>query len=67
MNLATEVASLQSQPNRMGDYQTATQQIRSIQIQRADEPCFGTTKRYTCTEVCEWGKECRKLVAQWKR
>ena len=67
MNLATEVASLQSQANRMGDYQTATQQIRSIQIQRADEPCFRTAKRYTCTQVCEWGKECRKLVAQWKR
>lgn len=67
MNLNINVTSQQSQPNRTGDYQTTTQQIRSIQIARADEPCFGTNKRYTCTEVCEWSTECRKLVAQWKR
>ncbi len=67
MNLSGDVSLLRQQANMNGDYQSMKQQIRSIQIQRADEPCFGTSKRYSCTEVCEWSKECRKLVAQWKR
>lgn len=50
-----------------GDYDSRGQIIRIMQLQRGDEPCFATDKRYTCTELCEWGKECRKLVAQWRR
>jgi hypothetical protein len=67
MNLVTEVKSSPSHPNWVGDCHTGIQQIRSIQIMRADDPCFRTAKRYTCTEVCEWSKDCRKLVALWMR
>ncbi|WP_157662698.1 hypothetical protein [Sulfuriferula sp. AH1] len=50
-----------------GDYHSKGQLIRIMQLQYGDEPCFATDKRYTCTELCEWGRECRKLVAQWRR
>jgi len=47
-------------------YTTQTHRIRTIQLQRGVEPCFLTEKRYTCSEICEWSQECRKLRAQWK-
>ena len=47
-------------------YTSQTQRIRTIQLQRGLEPCFVTEKRYTCSEICEWSQECRKLRAQWK-
>lgn len=50
-----------------GEYYSKGQIIRLVQLQRGDDPCFATDKRYTCTEICEWGRECRKLVAQWQR
>ncbi len=50
-----------------GDYHSKGQLIRLMQLQHGNEPCFATDKRYTCTELCEWGRECRKLVAQWRR
>lgn len=46
-------------------YTSQTQIIRNIQLRRGSEPCFLTEKRYGCREVCEWGRECRKLKAQW--
>jgi len=47
-------------------YTSQTQRIRTIQLQRGVEPCFLPEKRYTCSEICEWSRECRKLMAQWK-
>lgn len=45
-----------------------TTQIRSIQTERGDDPCFLTNKRLLCKDgACEWRKECRRLVAIWKR
>lgn len=67
MNLKIDVGEQQTQSYPAGDYQIIKQEIRAIQIMRADEPCFGTSKRYTCTDICEWSRECRRLVAQWKQ
>jgi hypothetical protein len=44
-----------------------TQLIRNIQIQRGEEPCYMSDKRYGCTTQCEWRHECCKLKAQWRR
>ena len=41
--------------------------IRAIQIQRGEEPCFSTDKRYSCKEQCEWRNSCLKLRAVWLR
>jgi len=53
--------------NPRNAYTSQTEVIRSIQLQRGHEPCFLTEKRYACAEICEWGQECRKLRAHWKR
>jgi hypothetical protein len=44
-----------------------SQLVRIIQLRQGGEPCFLTEKRYLCTSICEWSRECRKLVAQWMR
>ncbi len=50
-----------SAPSRVG-------MVRSLQLQRGDEPCFMTDKRLLCKDNgCEWRRECRRLVAVWKR
>lgn len=42
--------------------------IRLLQEERGEEPCFRTDKRLTCRrEECQWRRECRRLVAAWKR
>ena len=46
-------------------YTSQTQLIRNIQLLSGKDPCFSSEKRYSCTETCEWSKECRKLRAQW--
>lgn len=48
-------------------YTSRTQLVRIIQLQQGGEACFLTEKRYLCTAICEWSRECRKLVAQWMR
>lgn len=44
-----------------------TQRVRQIQLFREEEPCFATEKRHDCVEICEWRKDCRKLMAAWLR
>lgn len=44
---------------RMGLIQQASF-VRMIQKQRDEEPCFSTSKRYHCTEQCEWRNDCIK-------
>lgn len=45
-----------------------TSRVRSIQIERGQDPCFMTSKRLTCKDQqCEWRSECCRLVAVWKR
>lgn len=42
--------------------------VRAIQTTRGDDPCFMTEKRLLCkVEACEWRKDCRRLMAVWKR
>ena len=41
--------------------------IRTIQLARNEEPCFATDKRHDCAEICEWRRDCRKLMAAWLR
>lgn len=43
-----------------------TQLIRLIQLRSGREPCYLSDKRYSCTEMCEWSAECRKLRAKWR-
>ena len=42
-------------------------EVRAIQRQRGEEPCFCTDKRYSCTEQCDLRKECFKVRAVWLR
>lgn len=44
-----------------------TQLIRETQIERGDEPCFATEMRHDCAQLCEWRRDCRKLMAAWLR
>jgi len=44
-----------------------TQLIRAIQVKRCEEPCFATDKRHDCAQLCEWRRDCRKLMAAWLR
>lgn len=48
-------------------YSLIPSEIRAMQRQRGEEPCFSTDKRYTCSEECELRKECLKLRAVWLR
>ena len=42
--------------------------IRTLQVARGGEPCFMSEKRLTCKYIgCEWRRECRRLLAVWKR
>lgn len=42
--------------------------VRSIQIQQGGKPCYMTAERLFCKSTdCEWRRDCRKLVAVWKR
>ena len=43
-------------------------EVRAIQMQRGEKPCFMTAERLICKNFeCEWRRDCRKLVAVWKR
>lgn len=44
-----------------------TQVIRAIQMKRGDEPCFASDQRHDCALLCEWRRDCRKLMAAWMR
>lgn len=41
--------------------------IRETQIALNTEPCFRSERRHDCAEMCEWRRDCRKLVAIWRR
>lgn len=42
--------------------------VRAIQASSGEEPCFRTDRRLLCRDVeCLWRRECRRLVAAWKR
>lgn len=42
--------------------------VRAIQVARNMDPCFRTEQRLLCeNEKCEWWKDCRRLVAVWRR
>jgi hypothetical protein len=43
-------------------------QVHAVQQMRGLEPCFRTEERLICAdESCEWSKDCRRLVAIWRR
>jgi len=68
----TEIAQLQHQAGTLelkeSPQQTSqTQLIRAIQRQRGGQPCFATDRRFDCAEICEWRRDCRKLMAVWLR
>ena len=44
-----------------------TQLVRETQIKRGEEPCFATDMRHDCAQLCEWRRDCRKLMAAWLR
>lgn len=67
MNMHEIPQRIQNDIKFASDYKSKGQLIRIIQMQRGEDPCFATDKRYACNQICEWGKECRKLVAQWQR
>lgn len=42
--------------------------VRAAQIQQGGKPCYMTAERLFCkTTDCKWCRDCRKLVAVWKR
>lgn len=42
--------------------------VRAIQKGEGQDPCYMTDKRHLCWELnCEWRRECRRLVAEWRR
>jgi len=42
--------------------------VRDIQTRQGGKPCFMTAERLFCKKSdCEWRRDCRKLVAVWKR
>lgn len=43
-------------------------EVRAIQVQQGDKPCFMASERLICkNSECEWRRDCRKLIAVWKR
>lgn len=42
-------------------------EVRAMQRQRGEEPCFSTDKRYSCSRQCDLRKDCLKLRAVWLR
>ena len=43
-------------------------EVRAIQVQQGGDPCFMTSERLLCKNLeCDWRRDCRKLVAVWKR
>lgn len=36
-------------------------------IASGKKDCFRSDKRFTCREACSLQRECKKLVAEWKR
>jgi len=68
----TEIVQLQHMADPLGlkeskQHTSQTQLIRAIQQQRGEQPCFATDKRDDCAEICEWRRDCRKLMAVWLR
>lgn len=57
----------QNGQNQYGSNTSQKMLIRTIQMQRGEEPCYSTDKRYNCNEVCEWRASCQKLRAIWLR
>ena len=42
--------------------------MRAEQVAAGGKACFMTQERITCrNNECEWRRECRRLVAVWKR
>ena len=42
--------------------------VRAEQVAAGGKACFMTQERITCrNNECEWRRECRRLVAVWKR
>ncbi len=52
---------------RHGQHSLLPSEIRAMQRQRGEEPCFSTDKRYSCSRLCDLRKECLKLRAVWLR
>ena len=47
---------------------TEINMVRATQIQQGAKPCYMTAERLFCKSTdCEWRRDCRKLVAVWKR
>lgn len=44
-----------------------TPMIQNLQMKEGHEPCFRSQKSTRCTEDCQWGRDCRRLVAEWLR
>ena len=53
--------------NEYSRHSSQASAVRAIQMQRGEEPCFSSDKRYNCEEQCEWRKDCIKLRAVWLR
>jgi len=42
--------------------------VRATQIKEGGKPCYMTAERLFCKSThCEWRRDCRKLVAVWRR
>ncbi|MDH4284233.1 MAG: hypothetical protein OEV35_02845 [Gallionellaceae bacterium] len=52
---------------RYGQRSIQPSEIRAMQRQRGEDPCFCTDKRYSCSDLCDLRKECLKLRAVWLR
>lgn len=52
---------------RHGQRSMLPSEIRAMQRERGEEPCFCTDKRYSCLDLCDLRKECLKLRAVWLR
>lgn len=57
----------QKADDMLGHRALAPSDVRAMQRQRGEEPCFSTDKRYSCSELCDLRKECLKLRAVWLR
>lgn len=53
--------------DRHGQRSLQPSEIRAMQQQRGEEPCFCTDKRYSCSKQCDLRKDCLRLRAVWLR
>ncbi|MBI2993428.1 MAG: hypothetical protein HYY48_04535 [Gammaproteobacteria bacterium] len=55
-------------PVRSTTFVSRTEWVRSEQRAAGRKACFMTQERLHCRNGdCEWRRECRRLVAAWKR